>query len=212
MFDKLGYEESKTKTNKRIEILQNSMDAFIRDGIHSVTMQQVAKECDISIRSLYYYYKSKEELAVDIQICTLTDSFGFIVEEIDSSKTAFEHLQIAINNFVDYIANNHKIIKYIAAFDFYFYNMYPGEKYLNHLQEVQNNESLLALIQLSYKDNSINLHGETIDTVINTLFHSIMAYSQRNIYREKVMSLEKGTNKGSLELHAQLLLESIKKR
>ena len=211
MFENINYMESKTKKGKRAEILQVSMDLFIRDGIHNVTMQEIAKKSDISIRSLYYYYNSKEDLAVDIQISVFGSNWLKLDIEDTSELTAYELLCKMKDNLVSYINNNKKAVKYIAAFDFYFYNSYPSDKYLIHLENIQSNTLSSDIIRKAELDNSIDCKGYGVLVTIATLFHSIMAYSQRIIYREKAMLLEKTGDKGSLELHAQLLIESLKK-
>jgi len=211
MFDNLDYLESKTKQNKRTDILQKAMNLFIRDGIHKVTMQEIAKHSGISIRSLYYYYSNKEDLAVDIQISVFGSNMMQSYEEDTSQLTAYELLCKFKDNLLVFINNNPKAIKYIAAFDFYFYNSYPSDKYLVHLEKIQSNAFSSEIIRKAELDNSIDDKGYSILVIISTLFHSIMAYSQRIIYREKAMLLEKAGDKGSLELHAQLLIESLKK-
>ena len=211
MFDNLDYLESKTKEHKRVEILQVAMGLFIRDGIHNVTMQKIAKKSKISIRSLYYYYSNKEDLAVDIQISLFGSDWLKLDDEDTSELTAYELLYKLKDNLVSYINNNPKVVKYIAAFDFYFYNSYPSDKYLIHLEKIQSSELSSKIIRKAKLDNSIDDKGYGTLTTISTLFHSIMAYSQRIIYREKAMLLEKAGDKGSLELHAQLLMESLKK-
>ena len=206
----LNYNESNIKKKRRKNILDKSMDLFIRDGIHSLTMQDIAKECGISIRSLYYYYSTKEDLAVDIQICVFTNEW-FNVKELDINTSGYELLKKLVFNVVDHIENNKKIIKYITAFDYYFHNEYPSEKYLKHLEDIQSNTIIEKIVTLTGKDNTINTHGESIETTVATIFQSILAYSQRAIYREKALLSEGIVSLGSLRLHAELLVYALKK-
>lgn len=211
MFENLGYEESKTKQNKRVEILNHALDLFIRDGIHNVTMQQIASVCDISIRSLYYYYPNKEELAVDIQVNVFSGEW-LINDNLDiDNMTAYDVIKATMLELLKFMNENHKIVKFIAAFDFYFYNSYPGTKYLDHLEIVQNNIIFNEIVKKAEEDGSVEDFGKGHLVAFATMFHSIMAYAQRIIYREKAMMLEESGNKGDLELFVDYLLKAYKK-
>ncbi len=212
MNDFLNYDESNVKKKKRNEIIRISKNIFIRDGIHPVTMQQLAKECGISLRSLYYYYKNKEDLAVDIQIQTLGTGWFMSEYNYDDSNTAYDLIKDMINHFVEYANTNEKDIKYITAFDFYFYNEYPSEKYNNHLKNNIHSHTFYEKITSSIKNDDTVEHFGDPDNLVATIFQSIMSYAQRIIYREKAMLSETLGNQGSLEIYSKIILNSIKKR
>ncbi|MES2588470.1 MAG: TetR/AcrR family transcriptional regulator [Bacteroidota bacterium] len=51
---------------KRIEILEKATAVFLRCGIKSVTMDDMAKELSMSKKTLYNYFKDKNDLVVQI--------------------------------------------------------------------------------------------------------------------------------------------------
>jgi len=56
------------------QILRTSQKLFQRDGLHEVTMEDVANAVGKAKSSLYYYYKSKEEIwnaVMDIEIAEI---------------------------------------------------------------------------------------------------------------------------------------------
>jgi AcrR family transcriptional regulator len=189
------------------------MTIFIREGIHSVTMKEIADEINISIRSLYYYYSNKEDLAVDIQIIAMTRFAIFQDElELDSEKNAFENLAITLTHMLSAIIKQPRYLKYITAFDYYFYNEYPTPKYNQFLNVFKQYSIVLRLLDRANKDGSLETYGGSLFDIFTTIFQSFLAYAQKIIYREKAMASEDISGVGNLELFIQILLEGIKKR
>lgn len=52
--------------SKKIEILEKATEIFLRYGIKSVTMDDMARELGISKKTLYNYFKDKNDLVVQI--------------------------------------------------------------------------------------------------------------------------------------------------
>ena len=65
----MGVKERRTreKENRRSQILDASRTLLFKKGIHSVTIQQIAKLAELSVGTIYFYYKSKEEIFAALQ-------------------------------------------------------------------------------------------------------------------------------------------------
>lgn len=207
----LNYDESNTKQTKRKDIIRTSMKIFIREGIHTVTMADLAKESNISLRSLYYYYSTKQDLAVDIQIICMDQYTYFRDLEVNELKTAYELLEEYFSIILTFINENQSVVKYITAFDYYFHNEYPNEKYSQFLTKIYNSSYMLGLMKKS-TDNSVELFGEDYELVLTSVIQAFLAYSQKIIYREKAMMSENKNLRGNLELYSKIMLSSLKKR
>ncbi|MEK9627750.1 MAG: TetR/AcrR family transcriptional regulator [Nitrospinota bacterium] len=48
--------------SKREKLLQTAIKLFIKNGFHAVTVDAISEEAGITKRTLYYHFKSKEEL------------------------------------------------------------------------------------------------------------------------------------------------------
>lgn len=206
----LKYDESNVKQRKRKEIIETSMDIFIRDGITKVTMIDIAKECGISLRSLYYYYKNKEELAVDIQMVCMNI---FSIQEhykIEDNDSGYEAVCKFLDGVYNNLIENQKVVKFITAFDYYFYNEYPNEKYISFLSSMQSKKVLEDDILSKINDGSVNLYGKEAITVLATVFQSLLAYAQKIIYREKAMLSENIEGRGDLKLYIEFFKTSLK--
>jgi AcrR family transcriptional regulator len=70
----LGLKERKDreKENRRDEILKAGERLFIVKGIAVTTMDEIARECELAKGTLYLYFKSKEQLYLEIVLRAVT--------------------------------------------------------------------------------------------------------------------------------------------
>ncbi|MEG0283321.1 MAG: TetR/AcrR family transcriptional regulator [Erysipelotrichales bacterium] len=55
-------ELSRTKSKRRIKIVETAYEMFIENGISSTSMNDVAEQCGITRRTIYNYFESKNDL------------------------------------------------------------------------------------------------------------------------------------------------------
>jgi AcrR family transcriptional regulator len=53
---------------KELLVKQKAIELFLKVGFDGFSMQKLAKACDISVGTLYIYYKNKEDLIIQIGI------------------------------------------------------------------------------------------------------------------------------------------------
>lgn len=208
----LNYDESPVRQRKRADIINQSMDMFIRDGIHPLHMKEIAKECGISLRSLYYYYQSKEDLAVDIQIIAFNSITSELFSGINLNQPGYLVIQDIIDHLKELFKVKQKQIKYVTAFDYHFHNEYPNGKYnsfLNVMHEKVNSDLKGGNFLF---DGTIETFNFDINDYLPTIFQSMFAYAQKTIYREKAMLSEDTPNMGDLDLYAEIIKNSVQKR
>jgi len=205
----LNYNDTPIKAKKRNEILNKSINIFIREGIGKLKMRDIAKECNISLRSLYYYYSNKEDLAIDVQIKCMS-SFTNMVNNISiTEKVDYNQFCEYLDNMYNIIIEKEKEIKFITAFDYYFYNSYPNEKYSTFLKTALT-DNFIFKKEYIIDFESINFHGEDPNTFLITIIQSFLAYAQKIIYREKAMLSENIKSKGELRIFVKIIKEAIK--
>jgi AcrR family transcriptional regulator len=72
-------------TDKHAAILDAAQKRFARYGVHKVTMEEIAADLGMSKASLYYYFKTKEEIFCRV-ISREQEEFLQLVEEIISRQ------------------------------------------------------------------------------------------------------------------------------
>ena len=61
--------EMRARDNKKeLLVKQKAIELFLKEGFDGFSMQKLAKACDISVGTLYIYYKNKEDLIIQIAI------------------------------------------------------------------------------------------------------------------------------------------------
>lgn len=208
----LNYDESNYKNKNRLIIINKARDLFISEGINSPTMKDIAMTAGISLRSLYDYYQTKDDLAIDIQIVTMNlinDSFSSYT--YNQNITAFQNLEGVIEKIFNDLLSNQKAVKYITAFDYYFYNSYPDNRYNIYLNSVKSADTPMKIVEHALIDNSIYFPQDQANLTLVTIFQSLLAYAQKIIYREKAMLSEDISGKGDLSIFKEIILRGVKK-
>lgn len=73
--------ESERARRKRTQIREGALQVFLADGFSTSSMDQVSASAGVSKQTLYAYYRSKDELLMDV-ISTLIDAFDERVPEL----------------------------------------------------------------------------------------------------------------------------------
>lgn len=82
-------------TDKRQQIIAAAIKLFVKNGIHSTSMQQLAKQAGVATGSVYTYFDSKEALVLEIFHAIADESTDFLLQTYDSSRSVkqrFYHL------------------------------------------------------------------------------------------------------------------------
>jgi len=78
--------------NKKLEILHKSSQTFMRFGIKSVTMDDLAKELGVSKKTIYHYFKDKNDLVTQI-ILAKTQEDKFECKDVrEKSENAIDEM------------------------------------------------------------------------------------------------------------------------
>lgn len=91
--------------SKKYEILENATGIFLKYGIKSVTMDDMARELGMSKKTLYTYFKDKNDLVVQIiSIKTANDQNQCFQVKLNSENAIDEMFQI--NSYVSVMMKN----------------------------------------------------------------------------------------------------------
>lgn len=128
----LGYQESRTNVKKRKQILKSSQSLFLRNGIDGTSMMMIADASDVTRRTVYNYYDSKEDIAVDLQILNMEKMEWFDKFIYDLKTITIEKLMTLSED----ILLKHRIpLRFIRCFDNYFTQGNPHKAYKKYLHE-----------------------------------------------------------------------------
>jgi len=131
----LGYSDTRTLEKKRKQILAVAKQLFIQIGIEQTSMKIIAARADITRRSLYNYYESKDLIAIDVQMLNMTELRFFQTWGIDNTRGDISGLLERIPQITQQSVNEHRDhYIMINRFESYFNNGYPDNRYRQFIQ------------------------------------------------------------------------------
>lgn len=85
--------------NERDKILDLTHSKFIREGFYRTSMDEIARELQISKKTIYKHFDSKDMLldaVCELRIASVNNILGKIIESEEDSVTKFIHILISI--------------------------------------------------------------------------------------------------------------------
>lgn len=79
------------------KILDAALDCFAKYGFHGVSMDEIVKQAGVSKGLVYYHFKSKDEVLIEI-IKKRLEHFNIVADLMEKDKTANEKLKILLDN------------------------------------------------------------------------------------------------------------------
>jgi AcrR family transcriptional regulator len=91
----MGIQERKEREreNRKNQIMEAAEKIFFSKGLQNTTMDEIAKECELSKGTLYLYYKSKEELYSQIVLKILNLLYTMMIEGVSKFESIPDRLQ-----------------------------------------------------------------------------------------------------------------------
>ena len=80
-------------TERRAQIIQAALACFTRKGFNNTTMDDIVAESGLSKGSLYWYFKSKDELFAEAMMSVFMDAGQEAIAELDQCTTASDKLR-----------------------------------------------------------------------------------------------------------------------
>lgn len=99
---------------KLVHILKTSASIFADKGYHSTSIRDIARETDMSLAGLYYYFSSKEELLYLIQDYCFTTVIDECKKLLAGVADPVSRLRLLIENHLNYFVNNMNEMKVLS--------------------------------------------------------------------------------------------------
>ena len=183
-------------------ILKHAKHNFMTQGIMNTVMGDIAKDAELSVRTLYRYFDSKEDLVFAVVIEILHDWNNFqtrIFKELKSD--GLTALQEYLKKLVIQIDEREQELILLSEFDFYFRNVDPDlihEKRLNEYESIilVSDGFLNTLLEEAIIKKEVKAINR--DLFVATLSNVLWAFAQRIATRKEI--IQKETNFEGLTL------------
>jgi TetR/AcrR family transcriptional repressor of multidrug resistance operon len=74
-------------------VRQNAIEMLVKDGFQDFSMNRLAKECGISVATLYIYYQDKDDLIKKIGVAIGNNFFGEMLKDFSPAMSFKEGLK-----------------------------------------------------------------------------------------------------------------------
>jgi AcrR family transcriptional regulator len=92
---------------KRQKILDNAAKLFAQKGYENVSLEEIGAKLKLNKASLYYYFKSKDELFFQIQMQAIEQANVALEEVLESDSNPKEKLKEAIKSHVKIVTRDY---------------------------------------------------------------------------------------------------------
>jgi TetR/AcrR family transcriptional repressor of nem operon len=89
-----------TKRGKRERLVDAARSLFHEQGVHRTTLAEVAERADVPLGNVYYYFKTKDEIARAV-LDSYKQEARTLIEALERSRTPETRLKALIRNWDD---------------------------------------------------------------------------------------------------------------
>lgn len=206
-------EREKNKETSRLNIIHVSKDLFLDRGFAQTNMADIAEIAKISRKTLYRYFSSKEEIAMEIEL-EVFKFFVLIQEDYIKSLPGNGYFKLtSYLEKLDQMVDEHsQLIRFTGMFDYYLVDEYPNtesqKEFLSIMQKVD--QPFIEIITEGIKDGSIVSDIE-ISYLARTISNSVLALAQRIVTRKNHLNEEQNIDsRRILTVQRGLFLKALK--
>ncbi|MCU0445836.1 MAG: TetR/AcrR family transcriptional regulator [Microscillaceae bacterium] len=177
--------ETKTEVKKN-DILRVARECFARYGFEKTTLDDIGRMAHLNKASLYYYFKNKEEIFMQVVLQESATFIGHLQMENQALQGAKNRILAYLSarlKYYDEVVNLHQLSveslqKLGPQFDEFYHNVQKEEK-----------EFLAQILQQGVANQEFSLHNspeiaEAIMTVANAIKHEAYYNSKAFTVRE----------------------------
>jgi AcrR family transcriptional regulator len=163
--------------DKKSEILKVFLDLIITNGFHATPMSLVAKTSNISIGTIYHYFRSKEKIIEELY-STLKEKFGNSLRVSDKTELSpRERFFLNCRNFYRYFIQNPS--------EFLFFEQYSNSPYISTKTKEENIKHYKFFLEyLEYGIESGFLRNMPIELMFWLIYGNLATIIKINIRKE----------------------------
>lgn len=177
-------------------IIEKSRETFLNNDIFNTVMNDIALNSNLSVRTIYRYFNTKEDLVYEITIDLLNEWNKYQIDAFNNLEgTGIVRLDIFLKNLINYMSEKTDVMRYLGEFDFYFKDeaTAANEDRMNRFDEIilVSEDLLSEIIILGIKDKSIRKDLD-INLTVATISNVLWSFGQRIAIRGEIIKKESG--------------------
>ena len=215
-------EQEILKKSRMTRIFEAAFDLFSENGIDAIAINDIAKKAEIGVASLYRYFSTKEELAIETAVYAWKMEEDLFRENFSSpeydSLSGFEQVKTLLEVFLEALVTQESFFRFVYHFDsFVKREKLTPEKLIGYENTISVMRTVVVkALEKGENDGSIVLKpcidGATNNELYFTMMHSLFSLAQKlSLSGEMLyMDLEVSAIR-QVELLINIILNSLQK-
>ncbi|SNR40574.1 transcriptional regulator, TetR family [Lutibacter agarilyticus] len=160
---------TQSKFEKRLLILETATKLFVERGFHATPTSAITKEAGMSAGILFHYFKTKDDLIVQLYVDLKMEFTGSVLKDVDTLKAGISKLRLIWLNSWKWGLENPLKFDFLRQAD----NSIYSEKIKSHPDIVEKYAWFCNYIE-TYKQERFVKNTDTI-FIMNMMFGMIVA-------------------------------------
>lgn len=219
-------ETRQEKRDGRIQsIIECSYGLFSESGIENISMNDIAAKSKIGVASLYRYFQTKEELAIEVAIYAWNLETQVFNEVFTSDEyknlTGFEQLKDLLEVFSEALVTQRSFFSFVYYFDsFIKKEKVSSEKLAQYEKTILGTNSIVVqALEKGISDGSISFSGSqnevlakaSVQEMFITMMHSLFCLAQKLSISGDLLAMDKSVEaRKQIEILINILLVALR--
>lgn len=160
---------SQSKIEKRALILETATKLFVERGFHATPTSAITKEAGMSAGILFHYFKTKDDLIVQLYVDLKMEYTSCVLKDVDTLKAGISKLRLIWNNSWKWGLENPLKFNFLRQADTSIYS----EKIKSHPDIIKKYEWFFEYIE-TYKQDRFIKNTDTL-FLMNVMFGLIIS-------------------------------------
>lgn len=219
-------ENRKEKKDSRIQsIIECSFGLFSENGIENISMNDIASAAKIGVASLYRYFQTKEELAIEVAIYAWKLEKSVFNEVFSSAHYAalsgFDQLRELLEVFEDAMVSQRSFFGFIYYFDSFIKKEKVSGERLSEYERTISETNLIVVnaLEKGIADGSISFTGSknevlaraSVGEMFTTMMHSLFCLAQKLSISGELLDMDRVVEaRKQIEILINIILVALK--
>ncbi|HUH75104.1 MAG TPA: TetR/AcrR family transcriptional regulator [Chitinophagales bacterium] len=102
--------------DKKEWLFKTTVHLVAKNGFHGTSMSMISKESEIAIGTIYHYFKSKDDLILEVLLYTKQKFYDVSFGEDDSTKDFYERFKALWSNLYEHMVLFPEKLSYISQY------------------------------------------------------------------------------------------------
>ena len=209
-------EQEELKASRIKHILECTYDLF-SNGIDPVTMDKIADNAEIGVASLYRYFSTKDQLAIEVATFAWKQEQELFAKNFNTEQynalSGLEQVHTLLNIFPNMFETEGKFFRFVYYFDAYIKRERVPPQQLTQYEAaiIGTQKMMMDAIAKGKTDGSLQTGSMTNDELYFTATHALFSLAQKLSLSGEMLYMDKSTSgKRQLELLVTIILKSLK--